>query len=71
VLVKHVDQTFNDELEMLLKDEDLRKRGLALYIAVRLRGEEISLRPPFDHSKANVSERVFKFFTNRTDCQSS
>jgi len=40
ILVKNVDRTFDPELKELLQEKDLRKRGMAGYLAVKLWGKE-------------------------------
>jgi tetratricopeptide (TPR) repeat protein len=39
-LLAHVDRSFDKDLKGLLQDADLRKRGMAAYLAVNLWGEE-------------------------------
>ena len=40
VIMEHTDRTFDPQLRSLLEDHDLRRRGLAGYIAVRHWGQE-------------------------------
>jgi len=50
-IMKHADRSFDPTLQALLKDNDLRKRGLAAYIAVHLWKEE-----SFDTLRAMLGE---------------
>ena len=50
-IMQHVDRSFDETLRSLLRDSDLRKRGLAAYIAVHLWKQE-----SFDTMRAMLKE---------------